>query len=689
MLVQLASSLGSAVAVFFQLRPASAAGANCRKPKQAGDDNGLQPPIPDASAESFYGLAAWQAFCRDNPGENAVSLWKRSMKQLKRVLPLTVASVFVLTGCGGGNGGSDAPTISVDFSGNPPSAVIINSATQIAAVVNGDSTHAGAKWSVTCGSPQCGTVSPAATTSGVNTTYTAPAAVPSAAIVTITATSVADPTKSVATTITINASQPSGPILSDGNYVYHYSGQDKKGLYFVAGVFTIKGGVITAGEQDFTDPAYYATEMLNPANSSLSRVGGNIQIVLDTGDMNIGVNGVETLRGAVVSPARALLSEFDTSASGSGALDLQSGADTPEGSYAFYASGSDQAGQGLAIGGVMAFSGGALLPANSVFDFNDNMTTLLQRQSFASGAVSSADTFGRVTFSLVPNSGSGVKPLTLTGYVNGGQIQLIESQGDALNAFTGGTALSQGTYAGTFSVASPFVVGASYAFGSSGMDNNGTTNLAGGLALQADGTISGAMAINDIVNSFGFTITGGTYTVDPTGRVTLSNVTSPSFVGALTFQLYLDGSGNALELGVDTNEVTGAMAYAQNVPSGDFEGAYAFATRGFWTASVTTYPAWSAAGVTSISADSVAGFSDYTMQNADGSFTATPNVALSGSESSDQGLLRLFGLNAGAFQTESNFGYYPIDANRVIAIQVNGHQTGQQGMMMLEAVQSK
>ena len=72
----------------------------------------------------------------------------------------------------------------------------------------------------------------------------------------------------------------------------------------------------------------------------------------------------------------------------------------------------------------------------------------------------------------------------------------------------------------------------------------------------------------------------------------------------------------------------------------------------------------------------------------DGSFAATPNVALSGGESSDEGLLRLFGLNAGAFQTESNFGYYPIDANRVIAIQVNGHQTGQQGVMMLEAVQS-
>jgi hypothetical protein len=608
---------------------------------------------------------------------------------LGRILPLTAASVLVLAGCGGGGGGSSGPSISVAFSGNPPSAIIAGATAQIAAVVSGDSTHAGAKWSVNCGSAQCGSISPTATSSGANTTYTAPAAVPSAAIVTITATSVADPTQSVATTITVNASQPSGPILSDGNYVYHYSGQDQRGLYFVAGVFTIKGGVITAGEQDFTDPAYFANDMLNAGNSGLSRVGGNIQIVLDTGDKNIGVNGVETLRGAVVSAARVLLSEFDASASGSGALDLQTGTDTPEGSYAFYTSGFDQSGQGLAIGGIIDFSGGSLVTASSVFDLNDNMRVLLQKQAFASGTVSSADAFGRVTFNLVPGSASEVSALILTGYVNGNQIQLVESQGDALNAFTGGTALSQGTFAGTFSMNSQSVLGVSYAFGSSGMDNNGTTNLAGGLGLNADGTVSGAMAINDIVNSFGFTITGGTYSVDPTGRVTLSNVTSPSFVGALTFQLYLDGKGNALELGVDASEVTGAMAYAQTAQSGDFEGAYAFAAQGFWTASLTVYPAWSAAGITSISSDTVAGFSDYTMQNPDDSFTATANVALSGGEDSGQGLLRLFGLNAGAFESESAFGYYPIDGNRVIAIQVNGNQTGQQGVMMLEAVQTK
>ena len=122
-----------------------------------------------------------------------------------------------------------------------------------------------------------------------------------------------------------------------------------------------------------------------------------------------------------------------------------------------------------------------------------------------------------------------MKALTLTGYVEWQSDPTgRKPRGCAQCVHRGYRHLSQGTYAGSFSVGSPFVAGATYAFGSRGMDSNGTANLAGGLALlHSHGTVSRAMAINDIVNSFGFTITGGTYTVDPTGRVTLSNVASP------------------------------------------------------------------------------------------------------------------------------------------------------------------
>lgn len=641
----------------------------------------------EASTDGFEGLEGWRKFCAEAaPAPPSVD-WNRSLRQLKRVIPVTFASLLGLAGCGGG-GSSIGPSISVAFSTNPPSTLTTNATAAMAATVSHDSAAAGVTWAVTCGSAQCGSISPTSTASGAATTYTAPAAVSGSGIVTVTATSVSDKSQTAATTITIKTAQPSGPILADGTYIYHYSGQTGSGQFFVAGALTVKGGVITAGEQDFTGPTYFATDTLNPAHCSLATVAGNIQIVLDTGDTNVGVKGIETLHGAQVSAARVLLSQFDASGAGSGALDLQSAVTAPAGSYAFYTSGFDQAGQGLAIGGVLAFSGTALVTANSVFDYNDNMVFLRQKQSFASGAVTAPDSFGRVTLTLVPSSTSGVQALTLAGYVNGSQLQLIESQSDALNAFTAGVALAQGSNAGTFTAASAFVAGTSYAFGASGMDPNGTTNLAGGLALNGDGTVSGSMAIDDLVNSFGFSISGGTYTVDATGRITLSNVTSPSFSGALTFQLYLDGNGNALELGLDAGEVTGAPAYAQQASSADFEGAFAFTAQGFWTAGPITYPAWSAAGVMSISADAISGFSDFTLQNGNGAFAPTPNVALTGTENSASGVLTLYGLNAASFPSASGYGYYPIDAHRLIAIQVDAHQTGQQGLLLLEAIQS-
>jgi hypothetical protein len=66
MLVQLASGLGSAVAVLFQVRTARSAGANGYKPEQNADDGGLQASMPDSAAESSNGschLASHRSWC--------------------------------------------------------------------------------------------------------------------------------------------------------------------------------------------------------------------------------------------------------------------------------------------------------------------------------------------------------------------------------------------------------------------------------------------------------------------------------------------------------------------------------------------------------------------------------------------------------------------------------------------------
>jgi hypothetical protein len=224
-------------------------------------------------------------------------------------------------------------------------------------------------WSLNCGSSACGSISPTTSASGASVTYTAPSAVPSPATVTITATSVTDTTKSVTGTVTITAAPP--PVLADGTYVYHLSGQDNYDNYYVAGAFAIKNGIITGGEQDSSDGDQFAYSQLVPSGSSISQVGNTIEGVLATADTSLGVNGVMTLHGTPVSSKRVLVSEFDSFAAATGSIDLQTSAGPLAGGYAFVVNGVDDAGNQLAIGGVLNFSGGSLSTATSVFDCND------------------------------------------------------------------------------------------------------------------------------------------------------------------------------------------------------------------------------------------------------------------------------------------------------------------------------
>jgi hypothetical protein len=93
--------------------------------------------------------------------------------------------------------------ISVGFAPAPPSSMQTGASAQFRVVLNNDTTNAGVNWTVLCGSSDCGSFDPTQTTSGVATTYTAPVTVPTGGIVQVTATSIADPTKAVSATISI------------------------------------------------------------------------------------------------------------------------------------------------------------------------------------------------------------------------------------------------------------------------------------------------------------------------------------------------------------------------------------------------------------------------------------------------------------------------------------------------------
>ncbi len=559
--------------------------------------------------------------------------------------------------------------------------MVISATSSLTATVSNDTKNGGVNWTVTCGSAQCGSFNPTATGSGSATVYTAPNAVPTPATVTVTATSVTDNTKSASATITITAGAP--PVIADGTYVYHLFGQDNNLNYYVVGAFSIKNGVITGGEQDFTDATNFGNDQLVPANSSITATTGNIQLIFATTDSNVGVNGVLTLRGTPVSSTRMLLSEYDNFGAATGSLDLQSSTAEPSGGYAFAVNGVDSttAENQLVVGGVLNFSGTSLNTANSVFDYNDGSGQTLLAQSFSSGSISAPDSFGRIAISLTPGSSS-VGSIGLTGYVlDGHTIQLLESQTDTLNGDLGGTALAQGSNTGQFSANN--VVNLNYVHASQGQDTNGPVYLGGFFNFASGGSVSGHLIFNDIYNTGGKgnTFSGAAYNVNPTGRVVITNVVPSSLSNiTLSFILYLDGNGNGVVLGADNIQQTTGLAYQQNGLA-DYEGSYAITSQGF-LAGPNYYQPYGAVGPVTITSDTFNGFTDYTSQdpnlqpNGPTPFDNYQNTPLNGTENNSTGLITLSGLTSLNFGYSAGFGYYPIDANRVLAIDLDQNSTG-------------
>ncbi len=104
--------------------------------------------------------------------------------------------------------------ISIGFAPQPPASISAGETVSLKAVVNNDYTPKGVTWSVVCGSSACGSYGSNTTASGVATAYTAPAVVPTGGTVTLFATSVTDPTKSVSATITIATDPGNAPAIN-------------------------------------------------------------------------------------------------------------------------------------------------------------------------------------------------------------------------------------------------------------------------------------------------------------------------------------------------------------------------------------------------------------------------------------------------------------------------------------------
>jgi len=587
--------------------------------------------------------------------------------------------------------------ITVIINPQPRAEMNVTSTAPFAAVVDNDQQDAGVNWTVTCSSSKCGsfiTANPLA--SGSAATYQAPASIPTGGTVTLTATSVTDSTKSASTMVTITQAATT---LGDGTYVFHLRGSDfttanGESNYYIAGAFTVSGGLITGGEYDFVDYDDAITDLINPATSSIKGTpDGTLQIVLDTGDIWIGINGIETLSAVLVSGKRALIGEYDTFATSTGTLDLQTSQAAPFGAYAFLTRGIDHSTDAMAFGGILNVDGpGSISGAGSVLDFNDAfLSTPEQAQSlspstvFGPGGSPTPDSFGRVTFSLNPTNVN-IGQIILIGYiVDEATIQLLETV-DALGGTTGGMARGQGASTGTFSNTS--LSGSTYVVGADGVDSNGHLRLAGALTFSATtNNVSGSATLSDIVNELSGNISAGTYLVDTNGRVTLMGLSGSTFNNA-TIQLYLDGNGNALILSMDTSDVTTGCAF-QQVAGASFSGSYAVNADGSVLLSgdptsaqrMVTHPdaagprtlfPWSAVGqIFADSSGNVSGFTDFNILTA----PPTPNVQLYGTATGSAEILTgaLTGMGVTAFGSDT-FTYYVIDDFRAFAIETDATQ---------------
>jgi hypothetical protein len=495
--------------------------------------------------------------------------------------------------------------------------------------------------------------------------------------------------------------------LGNGNYAFTLSGLDTDDLsfFFVSGVFTVSGGAITGGEQDYVDAANYSNngaggqDLINPAGSSITTTAdGNLQIVLTTclgstctsTDAVVGVGGVETINAALrpSNPNRGVITEFDGSGAATGDLRLQdptAAAATPSLGYAFEVSGFDggeiSGGTTLFIlnmGGVLNVDGaGTISGAGSIFDANDNSSgTTYQGETLQAnaGTVSAPDAFGRVVFTITPTDTTNFPQISWAGYiVDTSRIYLVETA-DAYVGTTGGIALSQGANTGLFGSGS--ISGSTYGAAMTGFDGNGALQAVADLTFSAGGSVSGFIDFNDLFVAEPASpdpVTAPSYTVDSTGRVTISGLTDGNGTN-INLQVYIDGNGEAVAVTMDLNtdnlgSTLGGQIIGGPFSDANFTGQYAMVALG-WDGSETgelgAVGTVTATGV----GDTFAGSADINYFTPSTSTTApTANLAVSGTYtlSANSDILTpsfITGLDIDtAFANIDAFNFYQVDAS--------------------------
>jgi hypothetical protein len=344
----------------------------------------------------------------------------------------------------------------------------------------------------------------------------------------------------------------------NGSFAFSYIGSDPGGFLAVAGSLVADGaGHITSGTQDINSGAGISTNVAS-SGTYLVRSDGRGTITLNS------PAGNSTLDFVIVAGGHALVTRFDTRATGSGTIDQQTTSAFSNaalaGPFAFSLSGIDGGGLPLAIGGVFTSDASGNLTAG-IDDSNDNGFVVTNNP--ITGSIPVAST-GRGTATMNTSLGT----LSFAYYV----VDATHLKVVGINnvSILGGEAFRQ---TGPFSNAS---VSGPFAFTIAGADLlNGSPFAAGGV-LTSDGAGNVTTGIEDF-NDGGTISTAvpftGTYTMASTGRGTLTLNTG---AGVFTFAIY-PSSGGVLALETDNRFLTTGTALQQQTAAfsaGSFTGIY-------------------------------------------------------------------------------------------------------------------
>jgi hypothetical protein len=343
----------------------------------------------------------------------------------------------------------------------------------------------------------------------------------------------------------------------NGTYVFSVSGTDNvnDAPYAIVGAFTANGsggngqGGITGGTIDFYDPAI-STPVANAAiNSSSYSIGvdGRGKATLSTA-LPAPFNTV-VLDFVLQDSSHGAVTEFDTSGTGSGSLDVQTSGVSAAGSYAFLLGGADVASGTAAafatVGNFTLGAGGAI--SAGLEDFNDNSL------AYANEAVSGQVVLGPASTPATSLITTQFGTQTFDVYaIDATHLKFIEMDGSATLS---GDAYSQAST--TVSTGNlPFALVGSYP------GAGGSSAVGGFIVTDGSGNVTSASSADANTNT-GNVISPspvpflGNYVAAGTGRYTLGLTTFPA--GA-SYAAYPSSAGLLL-LEIDAGGIMSGIAY--------------------------------------------------------------------------------------------------------------------------------